>query len=188
MDWVAKNKKTGEYITITTISSSSSGREISFLLKDGKLGTLEEKEFDKKYEVVDPDFSFVVPTIVEGAKADWELRNILAPLARKCTPDYYKPGNIVLLHRIDNGVSEYFGKFVGDNSDWYTNRNLLFVIIGIKEDYELGLYYLELDYFRGPGDLNPPNDRFPDIRVPLNLRRPFARDASRYLKRIDMPY
>lgn len=188
MDWVAKNKKTGEYITITSISSSSSGREIYFLLGDGRPGMLEEKEFDKVYETVDPDLSFVVPTIVEGAKVDWELRNTLAPLARKCTPDYYKVGSIVLLHRVDNGVSEYFGRFIGDNSDWYINRNLLFVVTGIKEEFEPGLYYLELDYFRGPGELSQPDDRFPDIRVPLNLRRPFARDASRYLKRLDMPY
>lgn len=188
MDWVAKNKKTGEYVTITSISSSSSGREISFILGDGRTATLEDEKFDKKYEVIDPDFSFVIPTIVQGAKVDWELRNVIAPLARKCTQDYYKPGSIVLLHCVDNGVCEYFGKFL-DNNGWYDSRRvMLFVISGVKEDYELGLNYLELDYFRGPGELSKMDNRYPDVRVPLNLRRPFAHDASRYLKRIDMPY
>ena len=69
MDWIAaKNKKTGEIVSICGLSWSSEGTTVYYAGKDSVRHTLELKKFEKSFEQVDLDLSYIVPTIIEGAK------------------------------------------------------------------------------------------------------------------------
>lgn len=191
MDWVRKNKKTGEIVTILSMRSGSSNREIEFIGGDGITHTLEEGQFNKKFEEIDTDLSFIIPSILEGAKVDYELRSIVHQIARKCTPDYYKEGMLVYLSKYDEGTVELFGKVTGTSGiDYLVGKTIIFKIMEIEQNtYEPGVMWLGLQFWRGPGKLNESKDiNYADLRVPVQLIRPFARDAARYLKRMDMPY
>ena len=187
MDWVAKNRATGEIVSITRMSCGSK-EEITYLEKDGVQHTLLRSDFDDKFERIEQiDFSFVMPAIMEGCRENFELQKLVFPIARKCTPDYYKEGDFVYLFCVDSGLSEFFGK-IGQEIHYSIDQKYIFEIVKIeKQPNEPGLYWLCLDYFRGPGKTRK-DVKYPDLKVPLQLIRPFARDASMYLKRIDMPY
>lgn len=191
MDWIAaKNKKTGEIVSICGLSWSSEGTTVYYAGKDSVRHTLELKKFEKSFEQVDLDLSYIVPTIIEGAKVSYEIRQILCPIARKCTPDYYRVGDLVYLCNIDSNAVTYFGDFAKDYN--YYREDIVFKIIGIVDSFGLlddptdGLKYLELEHHRGPKVEH--KDGRTDCRVPIQYRKPFASDASRYLKRFDMPF
>lgn len=190
MDWIAaKNKKTGEVVSVCGTSWGADKTTVSYAGKDAVRHELELKKFEKSFEQVDLDLSFIVPTIIEGAKVSYEIRQILCPLARKCTPDYYRVGDLVYLSNIDSNATTYFGDFAKDYN--YYREDIVFKIVGIVElstgfdDPDNGLKYLELEHYRGP---KVESKNGPDCRVPIQYKKPFASDASKYLKRFDMPF
>lgn len=197
MDWISagKNKKTGEIVTVITISSGTNGTEISYIGGDGIPHYKTLAKFEKEFDRIDYDFSSLVPYLLEGAKFLEDIRKLLYPLARKCTPDYYSVGALVGVNNIDNNISAILGDFGNDIESRIRYGGLseiMFKIIAIeKEPTEPGLFWIHLKSYSWGGYRNCKDDKLRegyDRRVPFYKDRIFSKDAAYYLKRYDREF
>lgn len=196
MDWIsaAKNKKTGEIVTVLTISSGTSGTEISYIGGDGVPHYKTLAKFKKEFDRIDYDFSSLVPYLLEGAKFLEDIRKLLYPLARKCTPDYYFVGALVGVNNIDDDITTVLGDFGNDIEHRLRYGGLseiMFKIISIdKEPTEPGLFWIHLKSFSWGGHRSKDTEfrEGYDRRVPFYKDRIFSKDAAYYLKRYDREF
>lgn len=197
MDWVVKDKSTGEILSVMSISwGSSGGTEYVVAGKDGVYKRYKETTFKKKYEEICVDFSHILPVITELVKTNEAAKRIVCPLARRLHPGgYFKPGSLVFFQY--DGYSEksvpedirhliMYGGY--GNSDSKT-----FIVLGVEDDptrypddsnpKEYGR--VRIARYRGP---KVPLDKYTaDYNLPL-CKTGFEIDAYYFLKRYDMPY
>lgn len=211
MDWIGKDKKTGEIVTIFSHSYSGRGQEFTFSGKDGSFRTLSADEFWKIYDPVDYDLSFLFPILNAAAAELTEFRHILLPIARRFYPGgYYHVGDLVYVTNVpfDSNVPTWLG---GNRSyvkgpDWNDIPSTFRIIkIGtdlsptstllhgkIEEDPEVEILHL----LPGNGPL-PEKEEINKliksgssqvVRAPMWKTRMFVKDACYYLKRYDQIY
>lgn len=192
MDWLAaKNKKTGEVVSVLATIWGSEKTTITYSGKDGIKKEMEARKFERNFEQVELDLSSIIPVILEGAKVSYEVRSILCPLARKCMPDYYRVGDVVYITNVDENAVSLFGRYI--HLAYGLREMMMFKIVKIDDSFsryyadEGGTRYLLLQQYC-PGDKKEPKPGDYDISAPIQDKKPFAFDAARYLKRFDMPF
>ncbi len=181
MDWVMRDKKTKEVVSVLSQSWSSKGTRITYAGKDGQRHEVSDRTFNGQFEQVDFDMSSLVPYILEAYKFDGVIRRTLDPLARKCFPNYYNVGDMVFLVNIDEDIDNVFNHHIHySENQYYSELRTGFKITDIidRSSLEAGLYQIELA-------LGESNDK---IFVPFYKTRLLAKDASFYLKRFDKEY
>ena len=201
MDWVMKNKKTGEIVSILSQSWGTDGSKVYYAGRDAVCHEMMEKDFLKKFEQIEVNLEYLVPYILEASKADCQMRKIIHALARKCTPGYYNVGDTVHVINIDEGIEGCFDGYLTmrdmRTGYYYYDHGrdrLSFKITAINNlnNVEAGLFEFELSSTRNDEEEEKDVLDSSIIKAPKYLTkvyffktRLFAKDASYYLKRYD---
>ena len=197
MDWVVKDKSTGEILSIMCVSYGSGESEYVVAGKDGVHKRYKETTFRKKYEEVNVDFSHVLPVITELVKTNDAAKRIVYPLARRLHPGgYFQPGCLVFFQYdgySEKAVPEEIRQSVMYGS-YGNSASRTFIVLSIEDDPSSR--YRDYDDPREFGRIRIARYRGPkvsldkysiDYYLPLS-KTGFEIDAYYFLKRYDMPY
>lgn len=195
MDWVVKDKKTGEIKSLMCVSyGGSSGTRYSVAGGDGVYKEYSESGFKSKFEPVKADFSHALSVLTSLIDVNESVRRMICPLARRLHPGgYFTPGALVFF-QFDGYCEEslpldirkdfkYGGSFRNDDARTFVILSIDDGMYGGGDDREFGR--LNIAHWKGPGvDLEKYR---PDFSLPI-CKSGYAVDAYYYLKRYDMPY
>jgi hypothetical protein len=192
MDWVVKEKATGNIYSILSVSYGSNGTEYVVSKGDGIIRKYKEKAFKKKFENFEADFSHIIPIMSELLKTSEAARRIIHPLARRLHPGGYFQKGVLVYFQYD-GYSEssvpedirkeiYYGSYGN-----YESR--MFIVLDIRDSFESSGYreWGRINIARWRGPKVPIEDYTCSYSLPI-CKNDFEIDAYYYLKRYDMPY
>ena len=195
MDWVVKDKSTGEILSLMSITYGSGENEYVVSGGDGVYKRYKETAFRKKFEEVTADFSHVIPVIAELVKTNDSAKRIVYPLARRLHPGgYFKVGCLVYFQY--DGYSErslhedirqmiMYGCYGNDDSR-------TFIVLGIDEqngwpNEDNPDEYGRIRIARYRGSKVPLEKYSVEYNLPI-CKTGFEIDAYYFLKRYDLPY
>lgn len=192
MDWVVKDKKTGEIKSVVCISHGSGGIKYTVVGGDGLYKEYSESKYNSLFEPIEVDYSRVLSVLTELVKTNEDAQRIIQPLARRLHPGgYFSPGDLVYFqfdgYCEDSLPMEIRKDFRYGRSFNSTSRT--FIVLDVYdemctvESVEYGR--LNIAHWKGPDvDIEKYNT---DFSLPI-CKSGFAIDAYYYLKRYDMPY
>lgn len=190
-DLVWKNKETGETVLISKeyhrYVNHKMIEEVYLLDKHGvSLGKIDENVFYDKYEKVIPDFSGLIPNLLEFALNDFSLKQGLLKLARRLHPGgYFHVGDYVFI------IKEYLNEHLFESGE---NRERPFKIISIDNMGPLSQLITiapSRSWYKSGVEEEGDENSFKEsgkIRIPLYLDKFESNDAFTCLRRYDISY
>ena len=176
-----KNKKTGNIITISTVSYGSSETEVTFFDGEGVKLSMKESKFFNEYESQVNDYQEIKEQIAELCNLDSDFAKLGNIVLKRRDPDYFKVGAIVYL--------DYYSGFFVKNDDYR-------YYVGPEHPYQIVKMDKDLDrecttpiiwvYLAKAGKKSDGWDC--DYRIPLYVTMPNMKDAYWVLNRYDKPY
>ena len=192
MDWVVKDKKTGEIKSVMCVSTGSSGIRYSVAGGDGIYTEYSESKFNSLFEPIEVDYSRVLSVLTELVKTNENAQRMIQPLARRLHPGgYFTPGSLVYF-QFDGYVEDSLPMDIRKDFRYgraFNSTGQAFIVLdvydGIRTDESVEYGRLNIAHWKGPGvDIEKYR---PDFSLPI-CKSGFAIDAYYYLKRYDMPY
>ena len=186
LDFSWKDKKTGEPVFIGGIHHRYVDSKFVDYIRvlDGsgvQKEEIAEKEFREKYEQIIPDFSNIIPNLLELALNDYLLRTAVFKLARRLHPGgYFHVGDHVYI------ISGYLNEQLFETGE---NRETPYKIISI--DVIAPLLQLVTIIPSNKWDSESEDEdsyNHTKIKLPLYLDKFDSNDAFTCLRRYDMPY
>lgn len=172
-----KNKNTGDIGVIYSSGSDSKGHYYKVCWGSSILPErMSIDDFDKKCEIIEHDYTSIIPQIMEYLKEE-RLARIPQTVARRLDPDYYKVGDIV-----------YFqspGYLWGSGEYAAFGPKYPLIITEIRQD--LGnefRFNIILDRYRPESPLNPKGE----FSIFFDLTNFYSTDAYNNLARYDKEY
>ncbi len=188
LDFSWKNKKTGEPVFIGNICHryKEDAKPVTCVRVLNWAGVqkeeIDELEFREKYEQVIPDFSNIIPNLLELALNDYQLREAVFKLARRLhSGGYFHVGDYVYIIG-----KEYLNEHMIETGE---NREIPYKIISIDVIAPLLQLVTIVPSNRWDSD-SEDEDRYnhKKIKLPLYLDKFDSNDAFTCLRRYDMPY
>ena len=185
MDWICKNRETGEIVTVLSKVSATWESVVNYTGRDLVLRSMSVEEFDKTFENIVYDLSSVLPYISEAANVFPQIREVLYPLARKLDHNYFNIGDTVFVEKVtDSDMNRFMPRSLSENQ--------AYVITDIQKDMsEVELYWLILrPVYISKDGIKAKSDESAELSVslPYYKERVLAKDAAWFLKRYDKEY